>query len=354
MTTLFDTSLPDDDALYAALVARSADYDGRAFVGVTTTGIFCRLSCPARKPKRENSRFFADAASCLEAGFHPCKRCRPMQNGAPEPLVAELLAALDAEPSRRWSEADLFALGHDPSTVRRTFKRALGRTFLETARLHRLRTGAVTQKQGGQVIDAQLDAGFESASGFRAAFAKLTGRAPGTLDRQARLVADFISTPLGPMIAVADDEAVWLVEFADRKELPREIAAVEKQAGSAIGFGESAVIAQLKAELDAFFGGARSTFRVPIHPYGTDFMQMVHAGLRRIPPGTTLSYGALAQKLGRPTAMRAVARANAANRLAVIVPCHRVIAADGTIAGYAGGVWRKEWLLNHERQFSGT
>lgn len=350
MNMLFRQNLPPDDQLYEALLARSPDFDGRAFVGVTTTGIFCRFSCPARKPRRENARFFANPADCLAAGFRPCKRCRPMSGGAPEPLVRGLLAALEAEPTRRWSEQDLIDHGYDPSTVRRSFKRALGVTFLETARLSRLRAGATERKRGARVIDAQLEAGFDSASGFRAAFAKVLGRAPSAFARDGALVADFISTPLGPMIAVADQDAVWLLEFADRKELSRELAAVEKEAQQAIGFGTSPALDALREELSAFFSGRSMLFSVPTKSYGTPFMRMVHEGLTEIPPGTTLSYGQLAERLGRPTAMRAVARANAANRLAVIVPCHRVIAADGSIAGYAGGVWRKEWLLDHERK----
>lgn len=352
MHTLAHTS---DDRLYDALVARDPQYDGRAFVGVKTTGIFCRLTCPARKPKRENSVFFETAAACMEAGYRPCKRCKPLASLAePEPVVAALLKALEAEPARRWRESDVSALGYDPSTVRRAFRRALGATFLETARLYRLRAGAAARKDGAAVIDAQLEAGFESGSGFRAAFAKLLGRAPGSLSSTARIRADFIDTPLGPMIAVADDEAVWLLEFADRKELPKELASIEREADDAIGLGEGPILRQLKEELGAFFDGEDGGFTVKTRPYGTDFSRKVWAELCRIPPGTTRSYGEMAQHLGRPTAMRAVARANASNRLAIIVPCHRVIAADGTIAGYAGGVWRKSWLLEHEKRLAAS
>lgn len=342
--------LPSDDVLYQALVNRRPDFEGRAFVGVRTTGIFCRLTCPARKPKRENTSFFSDTGACLAAGYRPCKRCRPMEGGAPEPLVESLLTQLAEDPLRRWREQDLAAIGLDPSTVRRAFKRCLGVTFLETARLHRLREAAALRQAGAKVIDAQLEAGFDSASGFRDAFSKLLGRAPGSMAGSSTLVADFISTPLGPMVAVADQQALWLLEFADRRELGREVQAVEKQAGQNTGFGSSPILEQITSELDAFYAADGADFQTPVHGYGTAFMQAVHAGLRRIPLGTTYSYRQLAESLGRPTAMRAVARANAANRLAVIVPCHRVIAADGSLAGYAGGVWRKEWLLHHERK----
>ncbi|GGY47389.1 bifunctional transcriptional activator/DNA repair enzyme AdaA [Parvularcula lutaonensis] len=340
----------DKDRLYDALAARDEAYDGHAYVAVTTTGIFCRFACRARTPKRENVTFYQSPAECLEAGYRPCKRCKPMAAaGEREPLIAALLHALEAEPTRRWCERDIAALGHDPSTVRRLFRRNLGTTFLEMARLRRVKEGATTRKEGAAVIDAQLDAGFESASGFRAAFARLLGRTPGTIRQDAELVADFIDTPLGAMIAVADGRGLWLLEFADRKELPSELQAVEAQAGSEIGFGESAHLGRLRNELEAYFAGTSLAFSVPVTTYGTPWMKDVHKGLQAIPPGQTLSYKDLARKLDRPTAMRAVARANASNRLAIIVPCHRVIAADGKISGYAGGVWRKRWLLEHER-----
>jgi len=342
-----------DDLLYTALVERDPAFEGRAFVGVKTTGIFCRLTCPARKPKRENSVFYETAAECLEAGFRPCKRCRPMATAAAlDPLVSELMDALEAEPSRRWREQDLIERGLDPSTVRRAFRRTLGATFLEIARLHRLRAAAKARQSGDTVIEAQHQAGFDSASGFRAAFAKLLGRAPGSFTGQEPVKADFVDTPLGPMIAVADDERVWLLEFADRKELPKELSVIEKEASGPIGLGSPAALDELKKELTEYFDGERQTFSIKMKEWGTPFSKSVWAELGRIPPGTTRSYGEMAKILGRPTAVRAVARANASNRLAILVPCHRVIGADGKVSGYAGGVWRKTWLLEHERRMA--
>ncbi|MBF3272498.1 methylphosphotriester-DNA--protein-cysteine methyltransferase family protein, partial [Pseudomonas aeruginosa] len=166
--------LPDDDTLYAALLARDPAYDGFAFVGVKSTGVFCRLTCPARKPKRENTLFFDSIKGCVEAGFRPCLRCRPLERlGTQGPLVSDLLQRLGRQPQRRWFEDDLAALGYDPSTVRRAFKREFGVTFLEMARLRRLGQVAERLSSGARVIDAQLDASFDSDSGFRSAFARL-------------------------------------------------------------------------------------------------------------------------------------------------------------------------------------
>lgn len=339
-----------DDTLYDALLARDARFDGRFWVGVRTTGIFCRPICPARKPRRENVAFFDSVAACLDAGFRPCRRCRPLAAASEhDPTVARLLAALEADPARRWSEADVTALGLDPSTVRRAFRRALGATFLEIARLTRLRLGAVARGGGARVIEAQLEAGFDSASGFRAAFARLVGRPPGALSGAERLRADWIDTPLGPMIAVADDSAVWLLEFADRRALPGELRAVAQEAGCPIGLGRPAATERMAEDLAAYFTGGSAAFTTPTAPYGTPFSRRIWAALREIPPGRTCSYAELAATVGAPAAVRAAARANGANRLAIVVPCHRVIGTDGTLTGYGGGLWRKRWLIEHER-----
>ncbi len=210
-------ALPDIDTLYDALLARDPSWDGRAYVGVASTGVFCRLTCPARKPKRENCTFFADPGDAVAEGFRACKRCHPLSSASP--VVIELLAALEADPDRRWSEDDLHARGHDLSTVRRAFKRALGQTFLDIARARRLKAGIETLKSA-PVIEAQLDAGFGSDAGFRAAVARFLGVAPGALRQGGLLQVAWIETPLGDMIAVTDQRALHPLEFADRPALP--------------------------------------------------------------------------------------------------------------------------------------
>ena len=169
-----------DDTLYAALLRRDPAFDGRAFVGVTSTAVLCRLTCPARKPKRENTVFFATAAAGLVAGFRPCKRCRPLAAaGETPPLVASLLARV-AE-TERWTERDLAAAGFDPSTVRRAFRRHLGTTFLGAARRLRVERGRNCIAAGSSVITAQLEAGFGSSSGFRSAVKRAFGRPPAQI-----------------------------------------------------------------------------------------------------------------------------------------------------------------------------
>ncbi|AQS40791.1 MAG: 6-O-methylguanine DNA methyltransferase [Candidatus Tokpelaia hoelldobleri] len=348
MTDLFNNS----DTLYQAFLARDRSYDGHMFVCVATTGIFCRLSCPARKPGKDHVRFFETAAACLEQGYRPCKKCRPLEPaGQPEPIISNLLARLEQNPDHVWSETDLAKLGLDPSTVRRLFKRHIGMTFLDLARLRRAGRGITALAQGANVIDAQLDAGYDSASGFRDAVTRLLGQPPARLKGRHLLQADWMETPVGAMLAIADRHRLHLLEFFERKALTAEIQRLQKTMNSTVSFGRSPPIDQIEKELAAYFKGESAAFHTPLARHGSPFTCKVWDALTRIPPGVTHSYAQLAQTIGQPTAMRAVARANGANQLAIIIPCHRVIGANGSLTGYAGGLWRKNWLLTHEKRY---
>ncbi|WP_068089192.1 bifunctional transcriptional activator/DNA repair enzyme AdaA [Polycladidibacter stylochi] len=351
--TLF---LPENDrTLYEALVARSHAYEGLAYVGVRTTGIFCRFTCPARKPKRENCVFFECIAACMEAGFRPCKRCQPLRAvGEREPLVSQLLTALEQEPERRWCEGDVSAMGLDPSTVRRAFKRHLGVTFLELARTTRLRLAADVLEQGGRVIDAQMTAGFSSASAFAEAMSQLLGIAPSKLSGDALLKMDWIDTPLGPMVAVCDETRLHLLEFVDRKALSKELKRLFDGKVGRLGLGQTSIHRQLKSELDAYYAGVLTAFQTPLALHGSAFQKSVWRVLQSIPIGERRSYSDIAREIGSPRAVRAVAQANGANQIAILIACHRVVGADGSLTGYGGGLWRKQKLLELETQAAST
>ena len=343
-------ALPNDDALYQALVDRDPQFDGRVFVCVSSTGIFCRLTCPARKPLRENCSFRETAADCVTAGYRPCKRCHPV-NGL-EPVAETLLAALEQEPSRRWRETDLIAMGLDASTVRRVFKRQFGMTFLDIARQRRLKAAAATLTTGAPMIEAQLDAGFESASAFRTAFVRMMGVPPGQMKDNALLRADFIEAKLGHMIAVSDAQRLHLLEFVGRKALPSELKRLWTATKGNLGFGRFAPTDQIEAELSDYFNANLTTFATPIHMHGTPFYRQVWEALRHMPVGSTQSYSDLAKAIGRPSAVRAVAQANGANQIAIVIPCHRIIGADGSLTGYGGGLWRKQELIRLETEIA--
>lgn len=343
----------DFDTLYEALLNRDPSYDGRVYVCVASTGIFCRLTCPARKPKRENCTFYETVAECIDAGFRPCKRCKPTTPQASADLVVKpLIEALEGKPGYRWREPDIVRMGLDPSTVRRAFKRHFGMTFLEMARQRRLQEGFSTLAEGGKVIDAQITAGFESPSAFREAFAKILGQAPGTFSQDPMLFADWVPSPLGPLIAVTDRTQLHLLEFLDRRALPAEFRKLQGFAKGNIGFGRTEITDQIQDELRLFFDGSSGVFETKLALHGSTFTRDVWRELLKIPAGGTRSYSELARELGRPEAVRAVARANGANQIAIVVPCHRVLGADGSLTGYGGGLWRKQRLIELERSYS--
>jgi AraC family transcriptional regulator, regulatory protein of adaptative response / methylated-DNA-[protein]-cysteine methyltransferase len=340
--------MPTESAMRAAFYSRDASFDGLFYTGVRTTGIFCKPTCSARKPKPENVEFFATTGDALYSGYRPCLRCRPMEKagGAPDWLVT-LLRRVDAEPEHRWRDADLRSAGLTPERVRRWFQKNHGMTFHAYARARRLQRALVQIREGASVTEVALDHGYESLSGFGSAVKRMTGTSPSIASPMIRTIR--LTTPVGPMMAAADDERLLMLEFADRRMLEKQIRRVQRRFGSAIAPGSNDILKQLQDELDAYFGGELRRFQVPLGLSGTPFQEAVWDALLQIPYGTTAHYGAIADAIGNPKAVRAVARANGDNRLAIIIPCHRVIGKDGTLTGYGGGLWRKRKLLDHEQ-----
>lgn len=333
---------------YEIIARKDAAYDGVFFVGVTSTGIFCRPGCPARVPKPENCTFHESASAALSAGYRACKRCHPSRLvGEASPLVTTLITLVEDHPDQRWSEAQLSDLGIDPSTARRQFKQRFGLTFSHYARLRRLGRAAQDLNKGAPVIDAQLNAGYESASGFRAAFGQAFGTAPKGVTT-GPLFIDWLDTPFGPMIAICDEAALYLLEFTTRKSLDRQVRRVASKTRRAIIPGRTAVTDQIARELAAYFKGDLRAFQTPISLSGTDFQKSTWRALCDIPYGQTRSYAQLAEAIGNAKAVRAVASSNANNGLALIVPCHRVINTGGGLGGYAGGLDVKQRLLDME------
>ncbi|RYG35189.1 MAG: methylated-DNA--[protein]-cysteine S-methyltransferase [Burkholderiales bacterium] len=200
------------------------------------------------------------------------------------------------------------------------------------------------------MIEAQLDAGFESGSGFREAFARQFGDAPNKSRAAKTFAMDWIDTPLGPMLAIADDTHLHMLEFVERKKLQDHVERYRKHFNATVLPGDSKALQLIRKELADYFAGKSMTFKSKIAGAGTEFQNNVWEELRRVPPGITRSYQEMAERIGRPAAVRAVANANRQNRCAIILPCHRVIGTDGTLTGYAGGLWRKQWLLDHEKR----
>jgi AraC family transcriptional regulator of adaptative response/methylated-DNA-[protein]-cysteine methyltransferase len=336
---------------YQALLDKKSEYEGVFYVGVKTTGVFCRPTCPARKPKFENCEFFETAQEALLASFRPCKRCRPLSHPYQvSDLVASLVNAVEENPEKRWKDRDFRELSVDASTARRQFKKRFGMTFVEYARARRMGIAMKQIREGDSVIDAQLEAGYESSSGFRDAFSRIMGAAPNLLGHRKILKASWLDTKLGPMIAIADDEALYLLEFVDRRGLEREVERLRERTKSAILPGTTEPIHSIEQELTQYFEGVLKEFKTPLHTLGSPFQKRVWEELQNIPYGETHSYAEIAASLGKPLAFRAVANANGANQIAIVIPCHRVINSNGELGGYGGGITRKNWLINHERK----
>lgn len=332
-----------------------AEYDGIFFLGVKSTGIFCRPTCPARKPLPKNVEFFATPKEAMFAGYRACKRCHPLEIAEPPKWVAALLTELEREPTGRIREGRLHELGLDPSRVRRHFQKHYGMSFQAFARAKRLGRAFQQIREGTSLDAIAYDQGFESLSGFRDAFAKTFGEPPGrarsTNASESRVIQiAWQPTPLGPMIAGATERGLCLLEFTDRRMLEAQFVTLRKRIGTVMVPGTNVHLERLARELAAYFAGRLTEFTVELDAPGSEFQRRVWDELLRIPYGDTRSYDAIARAIGSRGAQRAVGKANGENRIAIVIPCHRVVNADGKLGGYGGGVRRKEFLLGLEKR----
>lgn len=345
-------TLPPETEMREASERRDVAYDGIFFLAVRTTGIFCRPSCPARKPNPVNVEYFATAEACMGAGYRPCKRCRPLAtNGQHPDWVQRLLQEVDAAGGERLSDADLRAMSIDPVQARRYFRKYFGQTFQALQRQRRLGQAVSELKSGGLTLFAGLRCGYSSDSGFRKAFHRAFGRSPGK-SRDANCIhVDVIESPLGPLLCVVRDRALVMLEFGNQFDPAVHLQHMEKTFGAAVVPGNNSIVDQLRDQLARYFAGTLCRFTVPIELAGTAFQKQVWARLLKIPYGKTMSYAQLASSIDRPGAQRAVGHANGRNPIVIVVPCHRVINANGKLGGYGGALWRKRFLLDLESKF---
>lgn len=341
--------LPPEKSMLRAVAARDPAFEGVFFFAVKTTGIFCRPTCAAKPARPENIEFFATIDAARAAGYRPCKRCRPIDSTGEPPWALRLIAAVEQSPHVRVREKDLEKFGVDASTIRRYFQKRFGMTFQDWARARRLSDAFASIRDGKKFETAMKDGGYESESGFRDAFTRLFGATP--LDARGgpdAIRLGWVTTPLGDMLAGANEAGVCLCEFTDRRGLESQLKTLRRRFSVPILPGRNRHLDRLDTELGEYFAGKRREFSVPIVAPGTPFQESVWRELSKIPYGTTASYEDLAKRVGRPGAVRAVGTANGKNRIAILLPCHRVVKKDGTLGGYAGGLARKERLLHIE------
>jgi AraC family transcriptional regulator of adaptative response/methylated-DNA-[protein]-cysteine methyltransferase len=332
-----------------ARLARDPSYDGIFWTAVKTTGIFCRPSCPAKTPFAKNVEYYGSVKAALFAGYRPCKRCRPLEiTGTHPEWVKPLLARLEARPDERIRDRDLRALNVEPARARRYFQQHYGMTFHAFARGWRLRGAFQQLKKGADLDQVAMGHGYESHSGFRDAFQRLVGEAPGRCRSGDCVTVGWIESPIGPLVAAATDAGICLLEFSDRRKLETQFRTLRQRFGAILP-GHHPLLEQLERELKEYFAGARREFTVPLRYPGSPFQEKVWNSLLGIKYGETRSYEQMAWAVGRPKASRAVGTANGQNRIAIVIPCHRVVNKGGKLGGYGGGLWRKQLLLNLER-----
>ena len=349
---MITASFPTDDILYKALVNKDSSFEGVFFVGVKTTGIFCRPTCTARKPKKENCSFFKTSSEALLYGFRPCKVCEPLRmNGDYPAQVKDIIKEVNNDPSIRLKAADLRMRGIQPEKLSRWFKKNMNMTFVAYQKSIRIGKAYGLIRLGEPVSGAAFGSGYESLSGFTDSFKKQTGFKPVESRLRKVISTTRIPTPLGPMLACATDEGICLLEFADRPMLETQLKRVERLLGGKTMPGTSKHFETLAEQLLEYFEGKRKEFTLPLVLNGSQFQQKTWNILQQIPYGSTRTYQQQAILLGNRNAVRAAAKANGDNRIAIIIPCHRVIGQDGNLTGYGGGLWRKKFLLDLESNY---
>jgi AraC family transcriptional regulator of adaptative response/methylated-DNA-[protein]-cysteine methyltransferase len=342
--------MPDDETAWAAVMNRDPLSDGRFVYAVSSTGIYCRPSCPSRRPRRDRVSFFAGPAEAESAGYRACLRCGTASGVADR--IERARRYLDAHAAERVTLEQLGRVsGLSPFHLQRTFQRTFGLTPKAYASARRTERFKRSLKDRGDVTTAIYDAGYGSSSRAYEAAADRLGMTPSTYRRGGlgmRIRYAIVSSPLGRLLIGTTDRGVCSVALGDddaellaalRKEYPR--AEVER-AADGLSQVASAVVEHLE--------GGRPVLQLPVDVTATAFQWQVWNALRRIPPGTTRSYSGIAAAIGKPSAVRAVARACGSNRVALVIPCHRAVRSDGAPGGYRWGKERKEALLRRELQ----
>jgi AraC family transcriptional regulator of adaptative response/methylated-DNA-[protein]-cysteine methyltransferase len=347
--------LPTAQEMERAYKTSDTSYDGIFFLAVRTTGIFCKPSCPARKPDPRNVVYYLTTREAIIAGFRPCKRCHPLESNGAKPIwVKDLLEQVDRDPSARFSDGFLRTSGLDPARARRYFQKKYGMTFQAYCRMRRLGKALEQIRLGTDLDDVALGYGYNSHSGFRDAFSRTFGNSPGRSRSADCILTAWIESPLGPLVAGATSEGICLLEFTDRRMLDTQFASLRRRFACAIVPGENQHIKKLKKELQEYFQSSLQRFTVPLVISGTPFQQKVWKELIKIPYGKTAAYEEIAKRIGSPSAQRAVGHANGLNRISIVIPCHRVVNKNGDLGGYGGGLWRKQKLLTLEKGKSDT
>lgn len=336
---------------YQVILNKDVAFEGIFITAVKTTGIFCRPTCTARKPKKENVVFYDTSHEAILNGYRPCKICKPLENLSETPkYIQEIINELNENPLLKIKDYDLIERGVQPSKIRRWFKKNHNMTFHAYQRMHRINTAFHKISEGETITTTAFDTGFESLSGFNSSYQNIFGKPPSKTASNSVINIIRFTTPLGPMFGCATKKGVCLLEFTNRRMLESEFKDIAKKFNAVILPGSNKHLNQLQSEINEYFDGKRNTFSVSLDAPGSEFQKEAWEKLLHIPYGETRSYQQQAVLLDNPKAVRAVANANGANRISIIIPCHRAIGKDGSLTGYGGGLERKQWLLDFEQK----
>jgi AraC family transcriptional regulator of adaptative response/methylated-DNA-[protein]-cysteine methyltransferase len=335
----------DTDAAWAAFERRDRHWDGRVIGAVKTTGIYCKPSCPARRPKRENVEFFVNGEAALAAGYRPCLRCKPDEVGRDREAVAKAVQMIEQSEEALTLDQLAGAVGYAPHHFQRLFTRDMGVSPAACARALRARRAEDHLSEDKSVTDAIYDAGYSGPSRFYADAKDRLGMTPSAWRDGGRgQVIRYVVTdsPLGPLLIAATDKGICRLTFnEDERALKRRFPNAD------IRPDDGTIAPWVEGALQAIRTPSQAP-EVPVDVRGTAFQEAVWRELRKIPLGETRSYAEIAAAVGQPGAVRAVGTANGSNPVSVIVPCHRVIRSDGSLGGYGGGIENKKKLLAAE------
>jgi AraC family transcriptional regulator of adaptative response/methylated-DNA-[protein]-cysteine methyltransferase len=343
------------DALWRAFVDRDPTYDGHVVIAVRTTGIYCRPSCPARKPRRENVQFFAAPELARQAGFRACKRCHPDRESLRDPSAERALSICHYIRSAIDEPVTLARLGRrfslSPAHLQRVFKQYVGLSPMEYAEAVRMHQLKLALRDGASVTDAIYASGFSSSSRVYERAAQTIGMTPRRYrerGRGERIRYSIVPTSLGQLLVASTDKGICSVQLGDEAEGLEQLLHEEFSAAEISRDDRSH--ADWVRGVAAIAEGRAPDSSLPLDVRGTAFQMQVWRALRKIPRGETRSYAEVARSIGRPEAVRAVASACGANPAALVVPCHRVVQSDGGLGGYHWGIERKRQLLGAERK----
>jgi len=351
MTGTADKTALGPDAAWSAVLARDARYDGRFVYAVRTTGIFCRPSCPSRRPHRKHVAFYDGPALARAAGFRACRRCAPESVTAAARAIGRVRAHIDAHLDERLTLAELSGVaGLSPSHLQKAFKAALGLSPRDYVRLRRAERFKSEVRSGRSVTDALYEAGYGSGSRLYSDANARLGMTPGAYKRGGAGETVRFSTAaskLGRLLVASTERGLCAVQLGESDTALE--AALRKDYPRAELVRDDRVLKPALAAILAHLDGAVPRLDLPVDVAATAFQWRVWRTLQQIPYGETRSYAQVAEALGQPKAVRAVARACASNRVALLVPCHRVVRADGSLGGYRWGASRKRRLLEKEK-----